>query len=88
MGLQPLYGNGRPVLWAGAWVARGNITISGTPNCLNYWKSLWYIHSLQTWPRAACCPRPVSWVPMPYGNTMSIIYRANREFLFRDIHER
>jgi hypothetical protein len=47
MGLQSFYGNGRrPVLWAGARVARGNITIRATPNCLTYWKSLCYIHSL------------------------------------------
>jgi hypothetical protein len=36
MGLQPFYGDEpHPLFWAGLWVARGKITVSGTPNCLN-----------------------------------------------------
>ena len=37
MGLQPFYGTGpNPLLWAGSWAARGKITVSVIPNCLNY----------------------------------------------------
>jgi hypothetical protein len=36
MGLQTFYGEGpHPFLWAGSRTARGQITISGIPDCLN-----------------------------------------------------
>ena len=39
MGLQPFYGKGsHPVLWAGSRAARGKITVSGVPNCQNYFE--------------------------------------------------
>ena len=52
MGPQTFYVK-RPhtLLWASSRTARGNTTISGTPNCLNYYEILiaGCIHSLQMW---------------------------------------
>ena len=37
MGLQPFYGEGsHPLLWTFSRAARGRITVSGIPKCLNY----------------------------------------------------
>jgi hypothetical protein len=58
MGLQPFYGKGSHRLFrAGSRAARGQTTISGIPNRLNYRGNFYsvYIHiyNLHIWPRSA-----------------------------------
>ena len=54
LGLQTFHGTGpHPLLWSGSRVARGQISISGTPKCRNYYKMLQHVHSFQIRSRAA-----------------------------------
>lgn len=54
MGLRPSYDTvPHPLLLPGSRAARGKLTVSDIPNCLNYCKVLYYVHKLQTWPWAA-----------------------------------
>jgi len=51
MRLQPLHDKlAQLLVWAGSRVARGKITVSGAPNCLNYCVIYIVLRNLETWP--------------------------------------